>query len=131
MPTSTVSSASRIHSCSVVYFRFSGYTRRSFGESVGRLSVLGLAPHRQRGHVDRLSLVDVDAAAERLDDLGHAAGKLHSLAQRVWVADHVDVERWLDDGAVDADAVGIVGEVGLGDDAGGVVDLDRLSAGVA
>src|SRR6476619_1633897 len=151
MPTRTVASPGRTHSCSLVYFRSSGYTAllvgcwSVLGSVLGRCSrsdacqlsgAAGLGVARRRGlagggDVDLVQLADFDLAADPLHLGDEAAGEVQGGGQRVRVADRVDGVRRLQLPAVDEQPAVAVDQGRLRDHPHLVVELDDLRAGVA
>src|SRR6478735_10248022 len=148
MPMRTAPSCSpgsRTHSCSLVYFRSSGYTVSPRGS--GRLTAVrlllggllrrpGIGVLEPPGLDDRLDvdadpLVDLYGGALVLELVARTLREVHGALEGVGVADHVDDVRRPDHLPVDGDAADGVLERGLGDDPHLVVELDGLRAGGA
>src|SRR5690349_13679769 len=153
IPTRTEPSVSpglRTHSCSLVYLRFSGYTRTPWRWGVGwvggaggagvsgrLLAAAGLRILRSfglahAGDVDGLELLDLDrgpvVGLQRLDRPGREGERR---AQDVGVADHLEGVRRLEELAVELDATHRAVEGAVRADADRVVELHRLGAGRA
>src|SRR4051794_10115576 len=160
MPTRTdpsVSPGLRTHSCSVVYFRSSGYTGAPHVPKTVTSNLSGLfgavhprraiPPGRPRGSfwlgelrtvgrvdrldVDLLQLVDLDVGAVVAQLCGRSLVEHQRLVEGVRVADHVDDVRRRERGPVDGEAAHLVLQGALRDDPYLTVELHRLGAGRA
>src|SRR6185436_1873194 len=123
----------RTHSCSVVYFKSSGYNSSPpVGAVVGRLLRARRVGELRSGggddalDVQRLQLDDVDGGAVVLELVDRALGEDETAGQGGRLADHVDDVRRLELLPVDLDPADTVLERGLGDHTDLAVELHRL-----